>query len=221
MWALPGQSVRQAEDDLRRALDFAPPHLSLYQLTIEANTVFAKFPPQLPDEDLAFEMQQRLQHLTVEAGYLNYEVSAYARPGRTCVHNLNYWTFGDYLGIGAGAHSKLTLADGIVRQERFSRPESYVDHLAERRFISREHTVPIEQLPFEFMLNALRLTDGIPAGLFAERTGLPLSAISRQLDLAEARGLLQADPTRIRPTTLGSRFLNDLQSIFLPMPSGS
>jgi putative oxygen-independent coproporphyrinogen III oxidase len=218
MWALPGQSVQQAEDDVRRALDIGPPHLSLYQLTIEANTVFAKFPPELPDEDLAFEMQQRLQQLTGSAGYRNYEVSAYAQPGHTCVHNLNYWTFGDYLGIGAGAHSKLTLADGIVRQERFSRPESYLERALERRFVSREHTVAIGDLPFEFMLNALRLTEGVPAALFAERSGLPLSAISKVLGVAEARGLLEPDPTRIRPTPLGLRFLNDLQSLFLPEP---
>ena len=220
MWALPGQSVQQAEDDLRRALDIAPPHLSLYQLTIEANTVFAKFPPPLPDEDLVFEMQQRLQHLTGLAGYRHYEVSAYAQPGQTCVHNLNYWTFGDYLGIGAGAHSKLTLADGVLRQERFSRPESYLERAAERRFVSREHTVAIGELPFEFMLNALRLTEGVPAALFAERTGLPVSAISKVLGAAETRGLLEADPTRIRPTPLGLRFLNDLQALFLPKLQG-
>jgi oxygen-independent coproporphyrinogen-3 oxidase len=215
MWALPGQSTAQAEQDLRRALDLAPPHLSLYQLTIEPNTVFAKFPPQLPDEDAAFEMQQCLEQLTGEAGYQHYEVSAYAQLGRTCVHNLNYWTFGDYLGIGAGAHSKLTLRDGVVRQERFSRPESYLDCMAERHFVSREHKVPVEELPFEFMLNALRLTQGVPASLFAERTGLPLSAVSRCLDQAETRGLLDSDPTRIRPTALGLRFLNDLQALFL------
>jgi len=218
MWALPDQSVQQAEDDLRRALDIAPPHLSLYQLTIEPNTVFAKFPPALPDEDLAFEMQQRLQHLAGLSGYRHYEVSAYAQPGHTCVHNLNYWTFGDYLGIGAGAHTKLTLADGIVRQERFSRPESYLDHAAERRFVSGQHTVAFGELPFEFMLNALRLTEGVPAALFAERTGVPLSAISRALNTADARGLLEPDPTRIRATELGLRFLNDLQSLFLPRP---
>ena len=220
MWSLPGQSVRQAEDDVRRALDIAPPHLSLYQLTIEANTVFAKFPPQLPDEDAAFEMQQRLQELTSLAGYRHYEVSAFARPGHTCVHNLNYWTFGDYLGIGAGAHSKLTLAHGVVRQERFSRPESYLERAAERSFVSREHTVAIGELPFEFMLNALRLTEGVPAALFAERTGVPLSAISKVLTAGEARGLLEPDPTRIRATPLGLRFLNDLQSLFLPESPG-
>jgi putative oxygen-independent coproporphyrinogen III oxidase len=218
MWALPGQSVAQAEADLRRALQIAPPHLSLYQLTIEPNTVFAKFPPELPDEDLAFEIQQRLEQMTGQAGYQHYEVSAYAQPGRTCVHNLNYWTFGDYLGIGAGAHSKLTLREGVLRQERFSRPESYLDHAADRCFVSREHSVPVGELPFEFMLNALRLTEGVPAALFAERTGLPLGAIARRLGQAEARGLLEPDPTRIRPTVLGLRFLNDLQSLFLVEP---
>jgi putative oxygen-independent coproporphyrinogen III oxidase len=220
MWALPGQTLQQAVDDVNRALDFAPPHLSLYQLTIEANTVFAKFPPQLPDEDLAFEMQQRLQQMTARAGYRHYEVSAYAQPGQTCVHNLNYWTFGDYLGIGAGAHSKLTLADGIARQERFSRPESYLQNAGERRFLSRSHVVSAAELPFEFMLNALRLTEGVPASLFAERTGLPLAAVSRALEAAVGRGLLDPDPARIRPTELGLRFLNDLQSLFLPERSG-
>ena len=220
MWALPGQTVEQAMNDLQHALDFAPPHLSLYQLTIEANTVFAKFPPQLPGEDLAFEIQQRLQDRAGEAGYQHYEVSAYAQPGQTCAHNLNYWTFGDYLGVGAGAHSKLTLANGVVRQERFSRPESYLENASRQRFISREHTVPVGELPFEFMLNALRLTEGVPAALFAERTGLPVGAISSTLSAAEARGLLEPDPTRIRATPLGLRFLNDLQSIFLPKPKG-
>jgi oxygen-independent coproporphyrinogen-3 oxidase len=218
MWALPDQTVEQAVDDLQRALQFAPPHLSLYQLTIEPNTVFAKFPPALPAEDAAFEMQQRLQELAQRAGYRHYEVSAHAQPGQACVHNLNYWTFGDYLGIGAGAHSKLTLAEGVVRQERFSRPESYLEPAGERRFISREHAVPAHELPFEFMLNALRLTEGVPAGLFAERTGLSLSAISRPMAAAEARGLIEADPTRIRATPLGLRFLNDLQALFLPDP---
>ncbi len=218
MWALPGQTVDQALEDLQRALELTPPHLSLYQLTIEPNTVFAKFPPPLPDEDLAFEMQQRLQERASRAGFGHYEVSAYAQPGQTCVHNLNYWTFGDYLGIGAGAHSKLTGADGVVRQERFSRPESYLNGAGARRFISREHRVQASELPFEFMLNALRLTEGVPAALFAERTGLGLSAISRPLDAAEARGLMEADPTRIRATPLGLRFLNDLQSLFLPEP---
>jgi len=220
MWALPGQSVEQAQNDIRRALEFAPPHLSLYQLTIEANTVFAKFPPQLPDEELAFEMQQRLELLADGAGYRHYEVSAYAQPGHACVHNLNYWTFGDYLGIGAGAHTKLTLADRVIRQERFSRPESYLSHTAERRFVSRDYAVPVGELPFEFMLNALRLTEGVPATLFAERSGLPLSAISRVLSRAEARGLLEPDPTRIRATPLGLRFLNDLQSLFLAQSRG-
>jgi len=215
MWALPGQSAEQAAQDLRRALDFAPPHLSLYQLTIEPNTVFARFPPQLPDEDVAFRIQQELNDCLSVAGYQHYEISAYARPANRCVHNQNYWMFGDYLGIGAGAHSKLTLAHGIVRQERFSRPESYLERAAAHGFISREVTVPAEELPFEFMLNALRLTEGVPAALFAERTGLPLAVLSERLGAAEARGLLVADPTRIRATELGSRFLNDLQAMFL------
>ncbi len=219
MWALPGQSVEQAVADLERALAFSPPHLSLYQLTIEPNTVFARFPPQLPDDELAFEIQQQLEQRADRAGYTHYEVSAYARPGFRCAHNENYWTFGDYLGIGAGAHSKLTLAHGVVRQERFSRPESYLDKARERRFVSRETTVPAGELPFEFMLNALRLTDGVPAALFTQRTGLPLGAIASRLGAAEARGLLAPDPTRIAASPLGLRFLNDLQGMFLPPPA--
>jgi putative oxygen-independent coproporphyrinogen III oxidase len=215
MWALPGQTVEQAVGDLQRALSFAPPHLSLYQLAIEPNTVFAKFPPVLPDEDVVFEMQQRLQDCARSAGYSNYEVSAFAQPGHRCVHNLNYWTFGDYLGIGAGAHSKLTLSNGIIRQERFHSPESYLQHAGQGRFVSREHAVSLAELPFEFMLNALRLTEGVPASLFNERTGLPLHAVSGPLAAAEARGLVVPDPTRICATPLGLRFLNDLQSVFL------
>jgi len=216
MWALPGQTVGQAMDDLRQALAFAPPHLSLYQLTIEANTVFARFPPVLPDDEVAWQMQQRLQEAAAQAGLRQYEVSAYAQPGARCVHNLNYWTFGDYLGVGAGAHSKLTLSDRILRQERFSRPESYLERVRAGAFVSREHAVPAAELPFEFMLNVLRLPDGVPAALFAERTGLPLAAISQALAAAEARGLLRADVTRIQPTELGTWFLNDLQALFLP-----
>jgi putative oxygen-independent coproporphyrinogen III oxidase len=219
MWALPGQTVEQAVGDLQRALSFAPPHLSLYQLTIEPNTVFAKFPPTLPDEDAVFEMQQRLQDRARGAGYSNYEVSAFAQPGHRCVHNLNYWTFGDYLGIGAGAHSKLTLSDRIIRQERFHSPESYLQNAGQRRFVSREHGVSPAELPFEFMLNALRLTDGVPASLFTERTGLPLHAVSGPLAVAETRGLVVPDPTRICATPLGLRFLNDLQSLFLLEPA--
>jgi len=220
MWALPGQTLSQAQADLRLALDIAPPHLSLYQLTIEPNTVFAKFPPQLPDEDTAFLMQEGLQRLAADCGYRHYEVSAYARSGRQCVHNMNYWTFGDYLGIGAGAHSKLTLAEGIARQERFSSPESYLGNATEGRFVSRQYTVATRDLPFEFMLNALRLIDGVPAPLFVERTGLPPDAISRARDSAERRGLLEPDPTRICATSLGLRFLNDLQALFLPEGGG-
>ena len=220
MWALPGQSLVQAQEDLRVALEIAPPHLSLYQLTVEPNTVFAKFPPQLPDEDTAFLIQEALQRRAGNCGYRHYEVSAYARSGRECVHNMNYWTFGDYLGIGAGAHTKLTLAEGITRQERYSKPESYLGNAAEGRFVSRQYIVSVFDLPFEFMLNALRLSDGVPASLFVERTGLPPDAVSRARDLAERRGLLEADPTRICATSRGLRFLNDLQAMFLPEHAG-
>jgi putative oxygen-independent coproporphyrinogen III oxidase len=218
MWALPGQDVEAAVADLRCALAFSPGHLSLYQLAIEPNTVFAKFPPALPDEDAAWAMQQRLEELAAQAGLEHYEISAFARPGQRCTHNVNYWTFGDYLGIGAGAHSKLTLQGRTVRQERFSAPESYLQNGRAGRFVSREWRVTEAQLPFEFMLNALRLKEGVPAALFVERTGLPPGAIGPVLERARARGLVLDDPTRICPTPLGHRFLNDLQALFLVGP---
>jgi oxygen-independent coproporphyrinogen-3 oxidase len=215
MWALPGQSVAQALADLRCALQFEPPHLSMYQLAIEPNTVFAKFPPALPHEDRVAEMQQGLEDLAGAAGYQHYEISAFARPGQRCVHNLNYWTFGDYLGIGAGAHGKLTSRQAIVRQERFQAPASYLQNARQGRFISREWSVTADQRPFEFMLNALRLKKGVPASLFTERTGLPSMSIANAMARAEARKLMEPDPARICPTPLGHRFLNDLQTLFL------
>jgi len=216
MWALPGQDIAHAMGDLECALSFEPSHLSLYQLSIEPNTVFAKFPPQLPDEDLVIDIQEQLEARVAAAGYQQYEVSAFARQGQRCLHNLNYWSFGDYLGIGAGAHSKLTLPQGVVRQERFQAPESYLANARQGRFLSREAVVGADELPFEFMLNALRLKQGVAASLFSERTGLPLSSIAGPIGRAEARGLMQAHPGRIGATALGLRFLNDLQSMFLP-----
>ncbi len=216
MFALPGQSMVQAAQDLATALSFAPPHLSLYHLTMEPNTVFAKYPPELPDDDASAAMQQMLIDRTAAAGYQHYEVSAYAQPGRRARHNLNYWEFGDYLGIGAGAHSKLSFPHRIVRQARYKQPASYMQQALAGNAVHEEAEVGREELAFEFMLNALRLTGGFDSRLFSERTGLPMQAIDTALQRAEAKGLLQADHQRIWPTELGQRFLNDLQAMFLP-----
>jgi len=219
MFALPGQTLDGCLDDVETALSFGTEHLSLYHLTLEPNTVFAKYPPELPDDDTAFEMQDRIEARLAGAGYDHYEISAYARPGARCRHNLNYWEFGDYLGIGPGAHGKLSFHDRILREARVRNPQSWMDalldpaaavtHLAESRLVEAK------ELPFEFMLNALRLADGVPAASFAERTGLNLATIARPLARAVERGLLDEDPTRIRATPLGRRFLNDLQGLFL------
>ncbi|MGE5338373.1 MAG: radical SAM family heme chaperone HemW [Gemmatimonadota bacterium] len=216
MYALPAQTLEQMRQDVEAALRIEPPHLSLYQLTLEPNTAFAKYPPPLPDEDAAAEMHEWIEERTQRAGYSHYEVSAYARPGRTCRHNLNYWSFGDYLGIGAGAASKLSFPHRIVRQTRFKQPESYLRGAARRAFIAEAHEVARADLPFEFMLNALRLSAGFPIRWFMERTGLPLSALEPALQNAERRGLVVRDLESIRPTPLGRRFLSDLQSLFLP-----
>jgi oxygen-independent coproporphyrinogen-3 oxidase len=215
MYALPGQDVAGLERDLAQALALSPPHLSYYHLTLEPNTLFAAKPPVLPDDDMAAEMQQRIERVTAQAGFGHYEVSAYARPGHRSRHNLNYWTFGDYLGIGAGAHAKVSFPDRIVRQVRYRHPRRYMEAALARRPVEVDQAVGLEALPFEFMLNALRLTEGVPGALFAERTGVSLAAIARPLREAVDRGLLDSDPTVIRPTPLGTRFLNDLQQHFL------
>lgn len=215
MYALPEQTLDEAHQDIATALGFAPPHLSLYHLTLEPNTVFAKYPPTVPDDDLSANMQDMLLAATTEAGYAHYEVSAYATPGRQARHNLNYWRFGDYLGIGAGAHSKLSFPHRIVRQARYKQPASYLRHAKDGNPVQEEIEIARADLGFEFMLNALRLTDGFDPNLFAERTGLTLNAIEKPLNVAEARGLLTRDHTCIRPTELGQRFLNDLQQLFL------
>ena len=216
MFGLPGQSLEQARLDVETALAFAPPHLSLYQLTLEPNTVFAKYPPLLPDDDTTAAMQDWIEERTGAAGYRRYEVSAYARPGRECRHNLNYWRFGDYLGVGAGAHGKISFPHRILRQVRFRQPESYLERAGRGEFLAESAEVNRLDLPFEFMLNALRLTEGVPSGLFAARTGLPVSAMEESLTKAEQRGLIERDHLVLRPTELGRRFLTDLQSMFLP-----
>lgn len=216
MFALPGQTIEQARQDLETALSFEPPHLSLYHLTLEPNTVFAKYPPVLPDDDDSAAIQQMIVDRMLEAGYDHYEVSAFAKPGRRARHNLNYWEFGDYLGIGAGAHSKLSFPHRIVRQARYKQPASYMQQAAAGNAIHEEHEVGRDELGFEFMLNALRLNAGFASRLFTERTGLPPQVIEPALQRAEAKGMLQVDHTQIRPTELGRQFLNDLQQLFLP-----
>jgi putative oxygen-independent coproporphyrinogen III oxidase len=216
MYGLPGQTIAQSEHDLNEALAFDTTHLSLYHLTMEANTVFAKYPPELPDDDASAAMQQMLIEKTASAGFQNYEISAYARDGRRARHNLNYWEFGDYLGIGAGAHSKLSFPHRIIRQARHKQPAGYMQHAMSGNAVFEENEISREDLGFEFMINALRLTDGFEVRQFGERTGLPLQTIETALNQAEAKGLLYRDHLKIAPTSLGRRFLNDLQQIFLP-----
>jgi len=215
MYALPGQTLEGLEKDMRQALALSPSHISIYHLTIEPNTYFAKFPPVIPEEDLAYAMLDRITEMTAQAGMQRYEVSAYAKPGHRCFHNLNYWQFGDYLGIGAGAHSKLSFAHRIVRQVRWREPRLYIDKALAGEAVTQEGEVSRADLPFEYMLNALRLRDGFKLQDFAEKTGLPMSALQTGLDEAERKGLIERDLTSLRPTERGFDFLNDLQSLFL------
>jgi putative oxygen-independent coproporphyrinogen III oxidase len=218
MYALPGQSPGEARRDLETAIRLAPPHLSAYHLTLEPNTPFAARPPPLPDDDLAADMQAMAEDLLGGAGYDHYETSAFARSGHACRHNLNYWTFGDYLGIGAGAHGKLSFHDRIERQARVKHPKAYMDasfesggmeHLAERRDLTRADRI------FEFMMNALRLTGGFDPRLFEARTGLSIATARRGLAQAERRGLIVRDLHNLRPSETGRRFLNELLQGFL------
>ena len=215
MYALPGQDLGRFEADLSRALAHAPPHLSVYHLTIEPNTVFAKFPPAVPDDDTASDMLDLITARTAAAGMERYEVSAFARPGHRSQHNLNYWQFGDYLGIGAGAHSKLSFPHRVVRQVRFRDPARYLAQAPAGQAVARDEEVERSALPFEFMLNALRLREGFELARFSERTGLPLTALQKPLAEAEARGWITRDFTRMEPTERGFDFLNDLQALFL------
>lgn len=216
MYALPSQTLEEARQDLRTAIAFAPPHLSLYHLTMEPNTVFAKYPPTLPDDDTSADMQEMIAQETLAADYAQYEISAYAQPTRKAKHNLNYWQFGDYLGIGAGAHSKLSFFHRVIRQARYKQPKSYLEHMRSGNPVQEEFEVAHDELAFEFMLNAMRLTDGVDTNLFGKRTQLPINRIESALKEAEAKGLLYRDYRTLRPTVLGQRFLNNLQEIFLP-----
>ena len=215
MYALPGQTLDDVRQDVSTALSLAPSHLSIYHLSIEPHTLFAKYPPQLPDDDTAADMLDLITNMTDEAGMPRYEVSAYAKPGHACQHNLNYWQFGDYLGIGAGAHSKLSFANRVLRQVRFSEPLQYMREALSGQGVSQENEVSAADLPFEFMLNALRLKDGFSLALFENRTGLALTAIQHSLEAAERQGLLERDGTFVKPTARGFDFLCDLQLLFL------
>ena len=217
MYALPHQCVEDLIVDLETALDFKPPHLSIYHLTLEPNTVFAKYPPNhLPSEDLAYEMLDVIADYAKGSGLERYEVSAFAKSGHRCQHNLNYWQFGDYLGIGAGAHSKLSFAHRIVRQVRHKEPLLYMSQAELGEAVAKFEDVPRSELPFEFMLNLTRLKEGFNLQTFTERTGMPLSAIQGGIEEAQLKGLLERDMMYVRPTVKGFDFLSDLQSLFLP-----
>ncbi len=217
MYALPGQTLAALHADLDIALSFAPPHLSIYHLTIEPNTRFATAPPaHLPDDDLASDMLDAITERTAGVGLQRYEVSAFARSGHRCRHNLNYWQFGDYLGIGAGAHGKLSYPHRVVRQVRWREPNTYLERSMAGQAMSNDDEVPRSQLPFEFMLNALRLREGFALADFTARTGLAITAIAKPLAEAEARGLLERDFSRVWPSARGFDFLSDLQALFLP-----
>ncbi|SFN19503.1 oxygen-independent coproporphyrinogen-3 oxidase [Formivibrio citricus] len=216
MYALPQQTLAEALADIDTAIAAGSTHISAYHLTLEPNTAFAAAPPSLPDDDVCADMQEAIEARLAAAGFEHYETSAFARPGRQTRHNLNYWRFGDYLGIGAGAHGKISFPDRIVRQARYRHPTEYLTRMKQGSAIQSEEIVPLDQLPFEFMLNALRLTGGFELALFAERTGLPLTTILPELDRAEADGLLARDHLRAWPTAKGQRFLNALLERFLP-----
>jgi putative oxygen-independent coproporphyrinogen III oxidase len=220
MYALPQQSLDEARQDIDIAQSFHTTHLSAYHLTLEPNTLFYRHPPPLPDSELAADMQDMIEERLARGGYANYETSAFARPGRECRHNLNYWRFGDYLGIGAGAHSKLSFPGRVVRQMRYKQPREYMQKTAAGAPVQEEHALAIGDLGFEFMMNALRLAAGFEVTLFAERTGLALTAVERPLREAVQRGLITRDHVRIAPTKRGQRFLNDLLQLFLP-PGGA
>jgi len=215
MYGLPAQTPEEAVADVEAALGYAPPHLSCYHLTIEPNTYFHRFPPRLPDDDAAAAMQEAIEAKLAAAGYEHYETSAFARAGARCAHNLNYWNFGDYLGIGAGAHGKLSFPDRILRQERVKHPDSYMQAVESGTAIRAEREVTPGEAGFEFMMNTLRLNTGFPVSLFEERAGLPVTTVLKGLNEAERRGLIVRDHARIAPTALGRRFLNDLLQIFL------
>jgi len=216
MYGLPNQSLAAARSDVETALSFKTPHLSFYNLTLEPNTYFANFPPKLPSDDEIDAIFEQNVDLLSKAGYKRYEVSAYAKKDQECKHNLNYWRFGDYIGIGAGAHGKISYPSKITRQVRERHPETYMQAMETKgSALIESREIPSKDLPFEFMLNALRLTDGVDTNTFSERTGLPLGVISKGLDAASKKGLLDENPSKLKATSLGLRYLNNLQEMFL------
>ncbi len=215
MYALPQQTLSQAQTDIDTAIGFGTTHLSAYHLTLEPNTPFHHSPPPLPTDDLSADMQEMIESSLASAGFMHYETSAFARPGRQCRHNLNYWNFGDYLGIGAGAHGKLTSHAGVVRETRRKHPREYLQAASRGEFALERAEVDPQELPFEFMMNALRLCDGFATRLYPERTGLALSGIQDRLITAQRDGLLQVSSDHIAPTAHGQRFLNALLRRFL------
>ena len=218
MFALPRQSLAECVKDVEMALSFGTNHLSIYHLTLEPNTLFHRFPPPLPDDELAADMQDMIHQKLHESGYVHYETSGYAKPGKQAKHNLNYWRFGDYIGIGAGAHSKLSFPDKITREMRHKQPGTFMEQALAGDARQETTATAREELPFEFMMNTLRLHDGFANSLFTERTGLPIHVISRQLDEAEAKGLIKRDHLSVKPTEKGRLFLNDLLELFLTTP---
>ena len=216
MFGLPNQTLEGAKADIETALSFKTPHLSFYNLTLEPNTYFASFPPKLPNEDEVDAIFEQNLALLEAAGYRRYEVSAYAQKDQECKHNLNYWRFGDYIGIGAGAHGKISFPDKITRQVRERHPETYMQGMETKgNALVEAREIPAKDLPFEFMLNTLRLTDGVDTVTFSERTGLPLNAVSKGLDEASKKGLLDLNPSKLKATKQGLRYLNNLQELFL------
>jgi coproporphyrinogen III oxidase-like Fe-S oxidoreductase len=219
MYGLPEQTFEELVLDFDTANQVNPPHLSYYQLTLEPNTLFAAQPPKLPDDDTLAQMQSLIETKTNQAGYEHYEISAYAKPGQRSKHNLNYWQFGDYLGIGAGAHGKLTFHDGIRRYAKYKHPSTYMQNSVAGKATEVEQLIAPEDLPFEFMLNALRLSDGVDSASFEERTGLGITSLNAAMAKACKKGLLDEHPARIKATPRGLLFLNDLQELFLPETS--
>jgi coproporphyrinogen III oxidase-like Fe-S oxidoreductase len=215
MYALPAQTLSEAEQDIATVCAYAPPHISAYHLTVEPNTEFYLRPPKLPDDDVSADMQICVEQHLAKQGYQHYETSAFSKLNQQSQHNKNYWQYGDYLGIGAGAHSKISFADRIVRQVRYKQPKEYMERVTRGSGIRTETEVTARERPFEFMMNALRLIDGVESRLFEERTGVALVAIQRELADAEREGYIERDVVRLRPTLRGQRFLNEVLQIFL------
>lgn len=215
MYGLPNQTLSDALQDAQQALALNPDHLSFYHLTLEPNTAFYRTPPSLPSDDTSSEMQESIEHLLAENGYLHYETSAFCKPKSQARHNINYWSFGDYLGIGAGAHSKLSYHDKITRETRHKHPKAFMDNAEAGSAVDNTWHIAQKDLGFEFMMNTLRLTEGFSPDLFQERTGLPLITVAKLLAEASNKGLMTQDTSSIKPTLLGQRYLNDLLTIFL------